>query len=197
MALRAAVLYIAMDPQLMATTRSTSPSYPRFKAGLFALLTCNAAIYALRDAASNALDAIAWLVLLVLFELETEFSERLRPPGATVIHVLRIGAILAVVTAMAAYFYEKAWLDVINSGLWIAVVVMLEFEVRFPYLVARGAAAFLAAAVVLYAGLAVLVVAWAWRGEWLDAYDALIWLIAFATIEMDVLRFSRRISSAG
>ena len=46
---------------------------------------------------------------------------------------------------------------------------------------------FTATAATLYTGLAVLVPIWGWRGEWFDAYDALLWLIAFATIEMDVL----------
>ena len=26
-----------------------------------------------------------------------------------------------------------------------------------------------------------------WRGEWFDAYDALLWLVAFVTLELDVL----------
>jgi hypothetical protein len=32
---------------------------------------------------------------------------------------------------------------------------------------------------------------WAWRGEWFDAYDALLWLVAFAAIEMDVAAAAR------
>jgi hypothetical protein len=31
----------------------------------------------------------------------------------------------------------------------------------------------------------VLVGAWAWRGEWFDAYDALLWLAAFVLIELE------------
>jgi len=46
-------------------------------------------------------------------------------------------------------------------------------------------------ATTLYAGLGALVLVWAWRGEWFDAYDALLWLIAFVTIEIDVLQISR------
>ena len=42
----------------------------------------------------------------------------------------------------------------------------------------------------LYAGLAALVPVWAWRGEWFDAYDATLWLVAFATIEINVLRIA-------
>ena len=38
----------------------------------------------------------------------------------------------------------------------------------------------------------VCVAAWLWRGEWFEAYDAALWLIAFATLEMDVLGFTRK-----
>jgi len=34
-----------------------------------------------------------------------------------------------------------------------------------------------------------LVAAWLWRGDWFDAYDAALWLVAFATLEMDLLSF--------
>ena len=46
---------------------------------------------------------------------------------------------------------------------------------------------FIAATTVLYAGLLGLVLAWLLRGEWFAAYDAALWLVAFATLEMDLL----------
>lgn len=179
----------------MNAINSTPPWYSRFKAAIFALLACNVAAYAIGDTPSRALDTLAWLILLALFEWEAEFGGAQRTRSA--IHLVRIAAIIAVGAAAVAYLYEMAWLDVVNSGLWIAVIVMLEFEVRFPRTVARRAAAFLALAGGLYGGLAILVIIWAWRGQWFDAYDALLWLIAFVTIEMDVLRFSRRSAAAG
>ena len=68
---------------------------------------------------------------------------------------------------------------------------------RWPRRVVRNQWAFVATAVLLYGGLGGLVFAWAWRGEWLDAYDAALWLLAFAFIEMDVLRSSQRTSGDG
>ena len=73
-----------------------------------------------------------------------------------------------------------------NSVLWIAVVILLEAEVRFPKLVSNARHAFAATAALLYGGLAVLVVLWAVNGLWFDAYDALLWLIAFATLELNI-----------
>jgi len=70
--------------------------------------------------------------------------------------------------------------------------VLLEFEVRYPGAVARHRAWIATTAATLYAGLGALVMVWAWHREWFDAYDAALWLTAFAMIEMDVLRVSRR-----
>lgn len=163
-----------------------------FKVTVFTLLACNAAVFLLTGTASEALDTVAWLVLLALFELETGHGNRLRGGrAASVVRGTRLVAATGVVAAALGYMFERDWLDAVNSLLWIAVVVILEFEVRNPHAVDRHRAWFAAGATTLYAGLGVLVLVWAWRGEWFDAYDALLWLIAFVTIEIDVLQVSR------
>ena len=58
----------------------------------------------------------------------------------------------------------------------------------FPRLSAGGDGQFKTAAAVLYAGLGALVAIWLWRGEWMDAYDALLWLAALVVIELNILR---------
>jgi hypothetical protein len=174
------------------------PWHLLFKATLFALLACNAAILFIAGTVSEALDASAWLVLLALFELETGHGSRLRGRyTAAVIHAIRIAAAAAVSAAAVGYVYDREWLDATNSTLWIAVVILLEVEVRYPLAVGQHRVAFVAAASALYSGLAALVLVWAWRGQWFDAYDALLWLIAFATIEINVLQIFRAPGLAG
>lgn len=159
---------------------------------MFALLACNAVIYQLTGTLSQAVDSMAWLTLLALFTLETGYPDRMSAkPVAMAIRVARLAAAAAVCAAAVGYAYEKAWLDAVNTCIWIAVVILLEIEVRYPEGVARRRDWYLAAAVILYSGLAVLVLAWAWRREWFNAYDALLWLAAFAMIEMDVLQIPR------
>ena len=75
--------------------------------------------------------------------------------------------------------------------LWILVVVLLECELRYPHAVARRRRSFTAIAVVLYTSIAALVPFWALHGEWFDAYDAVLWLVSFWFIEMDVLKLAR------
>lgn len=177
----------------MAAAGTPSPWYPRFKAVVFALLACNTAYYLFGGAWTEALDALAWLTLLALFALETGFEGRFRARSAkAAIRGLRLAAAAAVGVAAIGYAYQNEWFDAANTALWIAVVVLLEFEVRSPRAVARHPGWFTATAATLYAALGALVLVWAWRGEWFDAYDATLWLTAFAMIESDVLRAFRR-----
>lgn len=161
----------------------------RLKTLVFALIGVNALIFFVRGTVPEVIDTLAWLTLLAMFELEAAHPHLLQNGRILrAVHFLRFAAGAAICAAAAGYVYSKAWLDTINIGLWIAVVILLEFEVRYPHAVARSRTAFGAAAALLYGGLAVMVGAWAWHGEWFDAYDALLWLIAFLVIEMDVLR---------
>ena len=177
---------------MVTAAGSASPWHGGFRIAIFALLAFNAAYYLYAGALSKGLDATAWLVLLALYALETGFGGRIGTPrAAAAMRTLRLIAAAGVCTAGIAYLIERNSLDAINTGLWIAVVVLLEFEVRRPREVARYRRWFSAAAAILYSALALLVLAWGWLGEWFDAYDALLWLIAFATVEMDILKTSR------
>lgn len=159
-----------------------------FKTAVFFLLALNVAQFLLYGTFSEALDSAAWIVLLALFELETAHGERRNGTPALWIHGTRLAAAAAVLAAAVGYLREGEWLDAANAWLWIAVVVLLELEVRRPHAVERRRTAFVAAAAGLYTALAALVLVWAWRGEWLDAYDALLWLVAFVMIEINVLQ---------
>ena len=160
---------------------------------MFALLALNTAIFLTSGTLSAGLDSIAWLTLLALFELETGFGQRLRArPAIAAVHGLRFAALAAVGAAAAGFLLNKEWLDAANSGLWIAVVALLELEVRRPATVAVHRARLMAALVTLYCGLGALVLVWLWRGEWFDAYDAALWLVAFVMIEVNVLKTAQR-----
>lgn len=177
----------------MPPTLSPLRWYSGFKATVFALLACNALIFSAFGTFIQGLDAAAWFVLLVLFELETAHKDRLNGRRAlAAIHATRLAAAAGVAAAAVGYVYEGEWLDAVNSWLWIAVVVLLELEVRYPRAIERRRRWFVTAAAALYGGLAALVLLWAWRGEWFDAYDAALWLTAFATIEINVLQTAGR-----
>ena len=169
------------------------PWYHGFRILVIALLAGNTAYYLYAGTLSKGLDATAWLVLLALYMLETGFAGQIRTPrAASAMHAARFIAAAGVCIAGVVYLIERNNLDAVNTGLWIAVVLLLELEVRRPRDVARYRTWFTAVAAVLYTGLAAMVLAWGWRGDWFDAYDALLWLVAFAGIEMDLIKVTSR-----
>ena len=170
------------------------PAFAWFKAVIFALLAVNTAVFAFSGTPSEGLDSAAWLVLLVLFELETGPVAAGRGRAA-VIHGARLVAALAILVAAVGYFIDQEWLDAINSTLWIAVVAVLEFQVRFHAAAARYRALTTLVAAALYSGLAVVGLIWLWQAEWFAAFDAALWLLAFVAIEMNVLELLRRRTS--
>lgn len=177
----------------MAGADLPAPAWFRpFKAAVYALLAANLALYALFGSANELVDGTAWLALLALFEIETAHGARLSAGEVRLVHVLRLVAGAGVLAAAAAYLAEAEWLDAANAWLWLAVVALLEIEVRFPAAVGRRRASFLIAAAVLYSALLLLVPVWAWQGEWLDAWDATLWLAAFFAIELNVLGYAVR-----
>jgi hypothetical protein len=85
-----------------------------------------------------------------------------------------------------------AWVDVVNAAVWLLVVLLLEVDVqlqernRFEGLALRMSTI---AKVVLYSTLALAVVAWYIKGDFADWWDALLWLIAFVFIELNVFEW--------
>ena len=162
------------------------------KAVLFLLLAANTAYFAIYETTSKGIDSAAWLTLLVLFEAETSFGAHLASARRKlVLRALRLAAGAGVIAASVGYIFEDNALDAVNSALWIAVIVMLEAELRFPRMAERYRTAFGVTAAALYGGLGLLALVWAVRGMWIDAYDAALWLTAFITIELDIVSAAR------
>lgn len=162
--------------------------YAIFKLSVFLLLVANAIVYAKRGTWSEGVDSAAWLALLLLFELETVYAAQLQARHAVAaVRATRLVAGAAVLAAAVGYLQEKAWLDAANAWLWIAVVILLEIEVRSRLTEPSRRRVFGTVATTLYLGLLGMVIAWLANGEWFNAYDAALWLIAFVTIEMNVM----------
>ena len=215
---------------------------------------------------SATLDTAAWVVLLLLFELETAVIPDHRLHGAPryTIHGVRMLCTLAIVMAFLGYVGEwetlktsesllgsacelvsqdwsamqklddfvpltldncalfgadtlvvsgldrvlaspagfleaqrLALVDVMNAGAWILVVVVLEAELRLMTReggVSRPVAlTALAVKCLLYATLVVAAVYWGVKGDFLDFWDAALWLFAFVFIELNVFEWQQEI----
>lgn len=162
-----------------------------YKTIIFLLLSANAVWFALDESPSKGLDACAWLLLFALFVWEADYGNRPSAGrGRVILRGARLMAACAVIAAMVGYVFDDNALDAVNSIVWIAIVILLETELRFPAFAARRRYAFGMTALILYGTLCVLVLLWALEAMWMDAYDAVLWLIAFATLELTVSRRS-------
>jgi len=161
---------------------------------ILGLLACNTAYYVIAGRFSVALESLAWYALLILFALEATRGKR-RPSALALalVHAVRGLATFAIAVTAVLYVREKEWLDAANLVLWIAVVVLLEIQVRLPARAVAHSRAFARTAALLYTGLGVLALVWLARGEWMDAWDAALWLTAFALLELGLLHHEQQI----
>lgn len=156
------------------------------------------------DTFAETIDTAAWVVLLLMFELETTVSERHQP---TLRHTrnlkgVRILCYSLIVYAFYGYLVRAiasaaapdtarllAWLDVINAATWLVVVLILEMDVRLQ---ARSRFKNLSSLIsnaskaVLYVVLLLAAIYWGIRGDFVDFWDAFLWLLAFVAIELNV-----------
>ena len=183
------------DPITSAGWGAGALRFRVFKWCVYGLLALNLGLFLLFETLVEALDSLGWLVLLGVFEWESTTLGRPRSAGETAAlwGAQALGYAIAAV-AWAGYAREGMWPEFANASLWFGVVLALAFDVRFP----PGDAARLrahrarqAARGVLYAGLFGLALWWAATGEWLDGFDAALWLLCFFAVEGNILEHER------
>ncbi len=107
--------------------------------------------------------------------------------------LLRFEGIDAVTdSAGIAKIRSLAWADAINGGVWLLVVVLLEADVWLQEQGRYEGAALMGSAllkVIFYGTLAAAVMFWMWQGQFKDWWDALLWIIAFVFIELNIFEW--------
>ena len=89
-----------------------------------------------------------------------------------------------------------AWVDVINAAVWLLVVLLLEIDVRLQdrgLLEGTALRVSTACKYVLYSTLFLAAVYWGWKGDFVDFWDAFLWLVAFVFIEMNVFEWRQEV----
>jgi hypothetical protein len=85
-----------------------------------------------------------------------------------------------------------AWVDVINAAVWLLIVVVLEIDVRLQERGRlKGIALRLSATAkyILYPTLLLAAIYWGFKGDFVDFWDAFLWLVAFVFIELNVIEW--------
>lgn len=170
-----------------------------FKPLLYALLVANVFLFIREASPTKAIDEIGWLLLLAVFEWETRAGQAGRPVPRTALAV-ELGGYALALYAWAQYARTAEWLDLGNSTVWLAISALIVFDVMRP--VASGSAAFqrrLRWKLPLYLATLGFALAWGITGIWLDFWDALLWILCFFIIEINIFRIetgpARRLAS--
>jgi len=88
--------------------------------------------------------------------------------------------------------HRMAWVDIVNASNWLLIVAVLEIDVylqlkgRFtglPYKLSKIVKP------ILYGILFICAVIWGIDGEFIDFWDAFLWLLAFFFIEMNIFEW--------
>lgn len=92
-----------------------------------------------------------------------------------------------------------AWVDVINSGVWLLVVLVLEIDVRLQERHMLVGAAYRISNIskfFLYGTLLLAAIYWGIKGDFVDFWDAFLWLVAFVFIELNVFEWRQESEAA-
>jgi hypothetical protein len=92
-----------------------------------------------------------------------------------------------------------AWVDVINSAVWLLVVLVLEIDVRLQERHRLEGVALRMSNLskyILYSILLLAAIYWGIKGDFVDFWDAFLWLVAFVFIELNVFEWRQETDGA-
>lgn len=92
-----------------------------------------------------------------------------------------------------------AWVDVINAAVWLLVVLVLEIDVRLQEHNRYEGIALISSnmiKVLLYSLLFLAAIYWGFKGDFVDFWDAFLWLVAFVFIELNVFEWRQEDQAA-
>jgi len=91
--------------------------------------------------------------------------------------------------------FRLSWVDLINSGTWLFVVLVLEMDVRVQqgnslFSVFQRVSSF--SKWILYGILLLAAIYWGFKGDFVDFWDAFLWIVAFVFIELNVFNLQQK-----
>ncbi len=170
-----------------------------FKYTLYALLTFNIYLFLRHETLTEALDSLGWVILLAAFEYESsalheEYSSAWEKYGILGAQLIGYGIALHVTVD---YALNGEWLDLANGVVWLLVCAAIAYDMYAPgeyggweWRVRN------AIKIALYSALGLIAVWWGIQGAILDFYDAMLWILCFAVVELNIFHFEDEIPLA-
>lgn len=87
---------------------------------------------------------------------------------------------------------KLAWIDNFNAGTWLLICLVLEIDVRLEIkdkLVGKTLIFSKIAKFILYSILLACAIFWGIDGSFIDFWDAFLWILAFALIELNLFKW--------
>jgi hypothetical protein len=175
-------MFISMHPHL----------FNAFKLVLYALLTINIGLFLRHGTLNEALDSLGWVLLLIVFEWETRTldQEYLGLWEKIAIWVLQLVGYGLAINAARVYLISGEWLDFANATIWLLVCCTIVYDVfvpgEFGSLEWKIRNAF---KISFYVALLVIAVYWGISSDWLDFYDASLWILCFFMVELNIFKY--------
>lgn len=174
-------MWLSLHPQL----------FTAFKYVLYTLLTINIGLFLRHGTLNEALDSLGWVLLLGVFEWETRAlgEEYLSRREKIVIWVLQLVGYGLAINAARVYFSIGEWVDFANAALWLLVCCTIVYDVFVPgefgsleWEIRNGFK------ILLYIAILAIALYWGITSDWLDFYDALLWILCFFMIELNIFK---------
>ncbi len=159
--------------------------YPKLKLAILMLLAIDVVSYAFVGTLPRFLDALAWMLLLVIYEVK---SMEVVFISETIMSMVRNTLIAVIGWVLLRYFLDHQWLDVTNSALWFIMIILFELKMHWPSIVQQYQSVYNVTNLTVLAGLGIVAFFWLLDFAWLDAFDAVLWLVALAVIDLDVFK---------
>ena len=105
-----------------------------------------------------------------------------------VVSLVRNSLIAVIGWVLLRYFLDNQWLDVTNSALWFVMIILFELKMRWPTIVQKYQPVYNVTNMAVLAGLGIVALIWLLDSAWLDAFDAVLWLVALVVIDLDVFK---------
>ena len=160
--------------------------YTVVKYVIYSLLAANIYVFFRHATFHEGLDCLGWLLLLAVFEWETGFAGATTPARKYLLLALELLAYSLIFYALAHYYMDESWLDLANALTWLALVASIEWDLHRKSEAQPAWHRILK--VVLYTALLLIAALWGITGDALNFYDALMWILCFFCIELNLLR---------
>ena len=170
-----------------------------FKVSVYTLLVINIFLYLRHGTLNEALDSLGWVLLLGVFEWETRALTEPYVNGREklVLWLLQIIGYGLAINAAWVYFISEEWLDFANAAIWLLVCATIIYDVFAPgEFGTHEWRARNAVKIGLYAALVVIALWWGFTSDWLDFYDAMLWILCFFVIELNIFKHEVEVEHA-